>query len=435
MTSFRTWVVVWALLIGLILRLHNYDKYPQRGATSDEYTYSFLGVSLLTTGAPISWSYFSPYPVKFDMTIDKIYFPMKFPYFDHPPLNGLVVGSWAIVNGENAFEEISLSTIRLVPIFLSMISSVLIFFITKRIYNYNTALLALLIYSTVTIFVIQSRVVLAENLLTPLSLTALYLWLKWKERLTDSRALLLGVIAGLSFLTKELGIFVFFFLLYFFVLHKIPVRLIIILCVTMFLFIMAYVIYGAYYSWDSFTAIIALQSDRHIGPQTMRLLFSSPVIINKVYYDGWYFFGFISFFLCLVRMDKNKELTIPATVYFLLMIFSLIREGEMGWYMIVMFPFMAMFSAETILQGFAQKSWMIILLLLTVGLYQVEYVYEAIFGLTGIQFRVILMMLFGLPIMAYLTNNPQIYRRVVGFIVFIIITITAFMTYFYIHPA
>lgn len=435
MISLKAWMVVWVLLLGLILRVHNYEKYPQRGATSDEYSYSFLGVSLLTLGAPISWSYFSPYPVKFDLTIDKLYFPMKFPYFDHTPLNGLVVGSWAVLNGENTFEKITLSTIRLVPIFLATVSSLLLFLVTKKIYGYDTALLTLLIYSTATIFVIQSRVVLAENLLTPLSLFGLYLWLRWRDILTSQRVLLLGIVAGLSFWAKELGIFVFFYLFYFLLLFRKSVRYMVILCLTMLIFIVLYAIYGAYYNWESFIAIITLQSARYVGPQTLRLLLNTPVLINKVYYDGWYLFGMLSFFVSLIRFGKSKELVIPAVVYFMLMVFSLIREGEMGWYMIPLFPFFALFSAQVIWEGLMQKSWMIVLLLLTVGLYQIEYVYEAAFGLTPIQFRVILMIFFGFPIITFLSDNQCLYRRAVGFLVFLLITVTAFITYFYVHPA
>jgi len=435
MFSLKTWIIIWILLIGLILRFHNYDIYPQRGATSDEYTYSFLGVSLLTLGAPISWSYFSPYPVKFDLTIDNLYFPMKFPYFDHPPLNGLVVGSWAILNGENSFEEITLKTIRLVPIFLSLISSVFVFLIGKRLYNYETGLIGLLIYSTVTIFVIQSRVVLAENLLTPFVLLSLYLWLTWKNNMSDKRTLGLGIIAGLSILTKELGIFVYFYLLYFFILYRIPIRFRVSLTLTVFLFIMSYIIYGAYYDWNSFVSILTVQSSREVGPQTLRLLFFTPVLINKVYFDGWYYFGFLAFFYSLLHIKKNIELVIPAVIYFLLLVFSIIREGEMGWYMIPLFPFMAILTGRIIVEGLAQKNWMIMLLLLFVGLYQIEYAYEANFGLIPIQFRLFIIILFGFPALAFLSNNEIFYKRISAVIVSFLIVITALMTYFYTHPA
>ena len=360
---------------------------------------------------------------------------MKFPYFDHPPLNGLVVGSWAILNGENSFEEITLKTIRLVPIFLSLISSVFVFLIGKRLYNYETGLIGLLIYSTVTIFVIQSRVVLAENLLTPFVLLSLYLWLTWKNNMSDKRTLGLGIIAGLSILTKELGIFVYFYLLYFFILYRIPIRFRVSLTLTVFLFIMSYIIYGAYYDWNSFVSILTVQSSREVGPQTLRLLFFTPVLINKVYFDGWYYFGFLAFFYSLLHIKKNIELVIPAVIYFLLLVFSIIREGEMGWYMIPLFPFMAILTGRIIVEGLAQKNWMIMLLLLFVGLYQIEYAYEANFGLIPIQFRLFIIILFGFPALAFLSNNEIFYKRISAVIVSFLIVITALMTYFYTHPA
>ena len=92
MTKLQILLMICVLFAGLLLRLNNYSVYPQRGATSDEYSYSFLGVSLLTKHVPISWSAVSAYKNRSDLTIKNLYFPIVSPYFDHPPLNGLLVG-------------------------------------------------------------------------------------------------------------------------------------------------------------------------------------------------------------------------------------------------------------------------------------------------------------------------------------------------------
>src|SRR5258708_39769402 len=105
MSKFKIGIVIFILFIGLILRLHNYALYPQRGASSDEYTYSFLGISLLTKGVPESWSNLTAYKNKYDLTVRKLYFPMIYPYYDHPPLNGLLVLGWSILNGKTKFEN------------------------------------------------------------------------------------------------------------------------------------------------------------------------------------------------------------------------------------------------------------------------------------------------------------------------------------------
>ena len=176
MTKIKITLVIFILLLGLILRLHNYSVYPQRGASSDEYTYSFLGISLLTKHIPISWSAFTAYKNLQHLTIDKLYFPIVYPYFDHPPFAGIIVGGWSILFGQDSFPEVNLKTVRLVPIFLSTVSQILVFLLAWKIFNFKTGVWALLIYSTTTIFAISSRVVFAENVLTPLMLLAIYLF-------------------------------------------------------------------------------------------------------------------------------------------------------------------------------------------------------------------------------------------------------------------
>ena len=251
-TRFRTALIILILCTGLLLRLHNYAIYPQRGASSDEYTYAFLGVSLLTKHVPISWSAFTAYKNVTHLTIDNLYFPIVSPYFDHPPLNGLVVASWSILFGQDTFEEISLQTIRLVPIFLSMISSILVFLLGFRLYNFKIAIWALLIYSTATIFVMNGRVVFAENLLTPLVLLTIYLFSSFKKHLTTKKVLLLSLFCGLSFWTKELGIVTFLSILYLFISEKMKHKYTLLLTGTSIFIILLYIVYGIYYDKNLF---------------------------------------------------------------------------------------------------------------------------------------------------------------------------------------
>lgn len=427
-------LVVCIIIVSLALRLHNYSIYPQRGASSDEYTYSFLGVSLLTKGVPISWSAFPVYKNKYNLTIRKLYFSIVYPYFDHPPLNGILVGGWAMLFGQNVFEKIDLKTIRLVPIFLSVISSLLVFLLGLRLFDYKTGIWALMIYTTTTIFVMNTRVVFAENLLTPLFLGALYIFSIIGNKLGIKTAIMFGILSGLSFWTKELGIVVFFTLFYLFVTEKARPRLIFILCSVFTLFVLLYIAYGNYYDRDLFWQIIFLQSNRHIGPQTLFYLTSTPIIVNKIYYDGWYFFGLLSIFFSLFDFKKNKLIAVGAAAYFILLIFSLTKEGEMGWYMIPLFPFMALASSRILVESLKKQSWFIFVLLLFVGLSQIKLIYENNFGLTPMQFRILLMILFGPFIMILLLKKEKLFNLLgeTWFYFFIIGNII--LTYNYIHP-
>jgi len=435
MSRAKILLVVGILILGLILRLHNYSSYPQRGASSDEYTYSFLGLSLLTNKhVPESWSNLSAYKNRYDMTINNLYFPMVYPYFDHPPLNGLLVASWSILNGEDTFRAVDLKTIRLVPIFLAVISSILVFLIGLRLFNYKTALWALLIFSTATIFVMNQRVVFAENLLTPILLGAVYLYSTTKK-MTFKKTLILALLSGLAFWTKELGVVVFFTILFLFFADKVKPKYILALSTVSILFFLGYIGYGHYYDADLFWQVVGIQSDRRIGPETLMLLTPNPVIVNKTYFDGWYLLGFLSIFITFLDYKKYKMILVPAFIYLMLMIFSLAKDGEMGWYMIPLFPFMAISTAAILVENLGKKSWAVFLLLLFVGLYQVRYLFEANFGLVPAQFRFILVFMFAPFVLVLMFNRKKIFDFLVSFSFYLLILGTIILTYNYIHPA
>lgn len=435
MNKIKLFTFILILILGIVLKLHNYSIYPQRGATSDEYSYSFQGVSLLKKGIPVSWSAFTAYKNLRHLTINRLYFPIVYPYFDHTPLNGIVVGAWAIAFGEDTFEKIQLKTIRIVPIILSTISSVLVFLIGIKLFNYKTAIWALLIYSTTTIFSVQGRVVLAENLITPLLLSSIYALIKFYKKINLKKTLLLGTIASATFWAKELGIVAFLSLLYLFFSERIKIKYIFIFFLTFSFFITLYILYGVYYDADVFWKILNEQSNRIIGPETLLYITSTPIIVNKLYFDGWYFLGFITFFLSFLSYKENKFLIVPSGVYFLLLLFSLTKEGEMGWYIIPLFPFMSLFIAKFMVEQAQKIGFGIFLLLIFVGMYILKYGYEANFGLTPIQFRMALLILF-LPVMlTVIFKKERAYIFLSHFWFYAFIAANIFLTYNYIHPA
>lgn len=423
------------LFLGVILKLHNYSIYPQRGATSDEYSYSFQGVSLLTKGVPVSWSAFTQYKNLRHLTIDKLYFPIVYPYFDHTPLNGIITGAWAIAFGENTFEKIQLKTIRIVPIILSTISSLLVFLIGVKLFNYKTAIWALLIYSTSTIFAIHGRVVLAENLITPLLLGSVYTFINFYKKINIQKTFLLGTLAGLTFWTKELGVVTFFTLLYLFLSEKIKIKYTLLLTATFLFFIGLYIAYGTYFDAEVFWQILSQQSGRFIGPDTFLYIVSTPIIVNKFYNDGWYFFGFFAFFASYISYRKNKFMLVPATIYFLLLLSALTERGEMGWYIIPLFPFMSLFIAKFLADTVQKVGFGILPLLIFVGLYFLKYGYEANFGLTPFQFRLSLLIFF-LPVMlTVIFKKEKAYKFLSHFWFYTFIAGNILLTYNYAHPA
>lgn len=421
------------LLLSLILRFHNYAAYPQRGATSDEYTYSFLGVSLIKQHVPISWSMFE-YKDRKDLTIKGIYFPIVKPYFDHPPFYGLVVGGWALLFGQDSFEKITLEVIRIVPIILATISSLLLFLIASRIYDFKTGLWALLIFNTVAIFVMNMRVSVAENLLALFFLGAIYLFTRQKKKLNTNVMVILGILCGLAFLTKILGVTLFFTMLYLLINQRLKPRLIKLFTAVFFVFPALLLSYAAFFDWKLFWDIQAAQGGRNIGPETLLNLLQNPVIVNKVIPDGWYFLGFFALFYGLFD-NKNKIIIIPSIFYFLALFVSLTNQGFSGWYMVPLFPFMAAATARMLVESIRNMNFGIFVFLLFVGSWHIQNLFKEPFGLTSPVFRIFIFLLFVPLIIFQLFSNKKAFSIMGNGLFYFMILCNIISTFIYVHPS
>lgn len=430
-------LIIFIFLLGLFLRYHNYTQYPPRGASSDEYTYTFLGQSLWQTGIPTSWSHFPQYAglgERNDITIDKILFPIVTPYFDHPPLNGLLVGAWALLNGENTFQKVTIGTIRQVPIMLWLISATLLYFLGRSFYDKKTVAWGLLIYSLGTLYVMETRTVFAENLLTPLFLGSTLIFVKFHKSINLKITVILAILTGLSFWTKELGVAVLFSILSFMILEKIKKKYIIVFTVLSIVLISLYGVYGYYYNWPLFLAIISVQGLRELGPNTLNTLVFHPIVVNKLYFDGWYFLGFFSFFAGFVDFKKHQYFLIPSLIYFLLMLFSLTQHGEMGWYMIPLFPLFSILSASILSESIKKGGLYIVVFGLFIGMFITRYYVESKFGLSPLIFRGILVAIFGPIVGFYLLRKALLVRLFSNGLFYAFMAATFYITYYYIHP-
>ncbi|MDP3941121.1 MAG: glycosyltransferase family 39 protein [bacterium] len=423
------------LLLSIWMRLYHYTDFPQRGATSDEYTYSFLGTSLLTKGIPISWSSFKTYVHKQDLTIQGIYFPIVQPYFDHPPLYALTLGTFLVAFGQGDFSSQQLATIRLMPIILSTITGVLLFSLSKRLYGFSIAIVSLLLYSTVTIFVMNQRVSVAENQLALLFILAMYLFSCWQKKLTQNRIVLLGMIAGAAFLTKIMGASLFASLFFLLLHEKVGRKGVFILSLVFTFFVLASLLYANYYDWQLFWAVQGMQSGRDIGPESLRMLLFQPVIVNKVYFDGWYSLGLITFLYLAQDFKKHALLIVPSAMYFLFLISSLTREGQSGWYMIPLFPFMATALSVFVFESLKKRSFAFFLAPLFVGFFQIEYFIEPILGLSPFMYRVLIVLLFVPLLFAFFLKREFLYEKLGYCYFFLLVFGTILMTHRYIHPS
>ena len=432
MNIIKILIVASVLVLGIFLRLYNYDIYPQRGATSDEYTYSFLGVSLFTKGVPISWSHFD-YPNKKLISIDGIIFPIVSPYFDHPPLYGLLVGGWSILFGDDTFEEVDLKVIRIVPIILSAFSSFFVFLIGNKLYGFKTGIWALLIYSTTAFFIMNSRVVVAENLLTMLLLISTYILISAKK-ITFRQLILLGILSGFGLLTKVLGVIIYLANATFILLEKHKARNLVIISIIFSVFAIGFIAYGFYYDKEIFLAVQGSQSGRNIGPRTLWTYTLQAFIVNKIYLNGWYFFGLFSLFSLFSDVKKHKAIIIPSFLYFFLLLLSLSQEGHSGWYMIPLYPFMSLSIAYVVSESIKRINWIILIFVIYIGITNLQYLYEAIFGLTPFVYRLSVLLFLAPFVYFYIFKKEFMFKFLGNFWFYVFIIGNIILTRMYEHP-
>ena len=119
-------------------------------------------------------------------------------YFDHPPLIGWMQ---ALVL---AFSESNFA-LRLWPVLLSVLSSLLLYQLTRSLYPQGSAWLgfiAVVLLQSALIFQLLSMAMLPDTPLLPLTLAALWLTHRILEQGREREWLLLGVVLGLAGLAK-----------------------------------------------------------------------------------------------------------------------------------------------------------------------------------------------------------------------------------------
>ena len=390
-----------AFLVALILflghkaRVFRYDFAPQPLIVLDEYSFAWQGLSLLTTGIPVSWSgfevYENPYPLtkvkkwfKTNIQIDgkevnfrnfknyskpetfisgmdlpdgirQIHFVQ--PYLDHPPLTGLIIGGYEYLRGARFFSDVSAKVMRRPALYAGILTTFLIFLFGTFVYDKKVGLLSALIYSTVPTFVISSRMALAENFLNPtalLFLIFLFLFFKKEKKIFFYLA---SILAGLAILLKISGVFLLLTGIFLFVFKKRPLKEILIFSTITILIGSFYLIYGFYYDQHTFVKVLFSQGHKtFLGPFTFLYALVYPRI-TTAFLDGWVIWGFISLLIILFTSHLKKNFWLFAPIFSYLLLFIFLGSNDFGWYRYPFFPWLSLCLALNILEIYQKPSF------------------------------------------------------------------------------
>jgi len=192
-------------VFGLYLRFIDYATVPSVYETSDELHYAWGGATLLKTGVPKSWSWFTIYKNVEQIDRIGIHWDIKSPIVEKPPLYFILSGASVLLAGSQDLYETDLRLIRILPLFLSFLTIFFVGILAKKIFNPQIGLMAALIYATTPFIVLANRMSLTENFLTPTVLLALIILVSANIK-NYTAVWLVGLLSAIALLTKQIGI-------------------------------------------------------------------------------------------------------------------------------------------------------------------------------------------------------------------------------------
>lgn len=357
------------LLLGLWLRSNNLYTWPRLGATFDEYAWTWLGMSIIQNHAPTSWSPHPEYTQTKEVVYQKTHFRLVTPYLEHPPLFGLVAGSYAILSGAKDMFHVDLQNIRGLALILGLLSIAMVFLLGKELYGEIIGLIASFLYAIIPSIVVGSRLVENENFFIPFFLLALYFtsrYIKTKKNVFFAIAVAISgllTLAKVPWATATIAIFLIFLSL------RMYKRAFLFVGIALAFFSLFFV-WGLY--WDShlFFSLWGLQLNRYdISFTSMFALFTYPVLTDRLFLDGWIYFGWIAIFLLTTKdIKKHLFILLPFFVYFAVFVYAIPNEPGHGWYRYPFFPFFAISLALFLKEYFAKNYLLTFFFLLFTGL-------------------------------------------------------------------
>jgi len=371
----KTAVFVFVVVLALIVRKKNYAEIPIPGQSVDEYSYSWVGLSLIKDGMPVGVSGIDGYKNSLSryINVDRFFqtvstgnsLTINYPWMDHPPLLGLITGGYAYLSGARVFEDVTSYIIRKPIIIISTISVALLMVYCWINFNFLTAVIGGLIYATTPLIVLSGRMIQAENAIIPCLLACMIsvsLYLKTKK---DAWLFISALIAGVATLFKLTALTCHLFVLFallnnykkdkinkfindfgFFLLISLPIT---------FLF----VIYGSVYGLENFKNILFSNYNRFygIGPNSLiELIRNQRLTQHKFLPEASIISGWIIFIGFLIKKPKDIATKLVIWSIFSYLITYIFFGGQpYGWYTFPFWPLLVIVLSKFLSDGIIRR--------------------------------------------------------------------------------
>lgn len=450
--SFKIIIFLSILVLAFLLRKKDYAQIPIPGQSVDEYSYSWVGLSLIKTGMPVGISGIPGYQNQFSryINVDRLYqtlssdpLDINYPWMDHPPLLGLITGGYAAFSGADVFEETSSLLIRRPIIIIGVFSVACLMIFSWINFGFLASVISGLIYATAPLIILSSRMIQAENAIIPcflLVMTCLSLYLKTKK---DYWLILSGILSGIATLFKLTGIvcylYTFMFLLFnyrkfnqkffkdflFFLAVSLPIS-------SFFLF------YGFAYGFRNFFNIFFSNANRFYGigaGAILDLIRSQRLTQHKFLPEIWLIIGWFTFLFSLINQKIfSKTASVNIAIFSYLIIYLFFGSQPYGWYTFPFWPLLIAGFSAWMTSSIKQNQHILISFLLSVivlgsniSRYIGIYEFQPLagwwrFGLTSI---------FLLIFVRFIVGKPQ--TIFIKFLIFSFILISVFLNLRYLN--
>jgi 4-amino-4-deoxy-L-arabinose transferase-like glycosyltransferase len=329
-------------ILGTLLRVYDYAVIPHNNFTFDEYAFAWSGMSLIQNHVPTSWSYLSAYDPKTLTNIEwlgKKNLYLVTPWFDHPPLFGLIVGGVAILLGANTFWDCTTNLIRIPSVLFTSISIFLFYFITNKLFNTRIAIITSLIFATDPLFVYLSRLAVSENLLILILIGSIFCFLEYLSTSRQIYFYILVLLASIAPLVKITGLSIVVALSLMFI-YKKKLKDGLIVMAAGILGFSLYFVYGWIYDYRLFLSVLKSHSKRFNSILILQeMIFSG----NLPFIDAWFILGWLTLPYAmknLVEKYKRQIFFLPLAAYVFMLLFSGAQSHFYCWYTIPLYPFL-----------------------------------------------------------------------------------------------
>jgi hypothetical protein len=370
------------LIIGLVVRLHNYSVWPREGATFDEFAWTFLGVSLWRSGTPTSWSPHAAYANRVEYYNPAgAHFTLVTPYLEHPPLFGLVAGGFARANGVGSFDDVSIQKIRPLALILGGFAIFCVFLLASAVYGDFVGLIASGVYAIIPTVAIGSRLVQNENFFIPLFLLVLYFAHRYLKYTHGKDLAVTSVLCGTLPLAKIPWIAAPLAVIVLFVFSR-KWKAAYAAGAATIIGVLVYLAYGLFFDAQLFLNLWKLQLARYdMAFDSLFLILRDPMIVDRLFIDGWIYFGWAAIVVLLLKdLKKNAPVVLGFLSYLAVFVFAVPGEPLHGWYRYPFNPFLAISIALFLKEYFNRNYLATAIFFLITGLPALSMSWGRVFG-------------------------------------------------------